>query len=161
MNRNLYHSGNLIARNQISLKARILHQKVSIFQFVFARRIASSPVHSISLVKGTQASIPSCCFFVFFWKYSQKRFWKHFSPIPLDVHSISIPNSRRRKGNLSVDGGEQRGSILIPCVPNFLLKMKTKRNWFPNQARNYADSGLFNCLIQQKTCELLEISSLD
>lgn len=72
MNRNLYHSGNLIARNQISLKARILHQKVSIFQFVFARRIASSPVHSISLVKGTQASIPSCCFFVFFENIHKK-----------------------------------------------------------------------------------------
>lgn len=148
MNRNLYHSRNLIARNRISLKARILHQKVSIFQFVFIRRIASSPnesVRSISYLslKGHKHRFHPVTF-LFFENIHKKRFWKHFSLMPLDVRSISTPNSRRRKGIV----GWWRGTTRIDPVysPKLPLewKMKTKRSWFPNQARNYVCR---NCLI--------------
>lgn len=97
------------------------------------------PVHSISLVKGTQASIPSCYLFVFLKIFTKKVLKSISSPIPLDVHSISIPNPRRRKGNLSVDRGEQHESILIPFVQPKIPSWKWKQKeveFRPNQAKN-------------------------
>lgn len=147
MNRNLYHSGNLIARifkPDLSESDKNSTSKGFHFPIRFcAQNRFIPPVHSISLVKGTQASIPSCYFFVFLKIFTKKGSESISSPIPLDVHSISIPNPRRRKGNLSVDRGEQHESILIPFVQpkNSPLKMKTKRSRFPNQAKNR------NCLI--------------
>lgn len=147
MNRNLYHSGNLIARNRISLKARILHQKVSIFQFVFIRRIASSPnesVRSISYLslKGHKHRFHPVIF-LFFWKYTQEKVLKaFFTNATWCTFDLLIRDDE--KGIV----GWWRGTTRIDPVysPKLPLewKMKTKRSWFPNQARNYVCR---NCLI--------------
>lgn len=151
MNRNLDHSGNLIARNRISLKGRILHQKVSIFQFVFIRRIASSPnesVRSISYLslKGHKHRFHPVTF-LFFENIHKKRFWKHFSLMPLDVRSISTPNSRRRKGNCRLMEGNNADRSCVQSKTSSWMKNENKKKLIPESGQKLRVSELFNCLI--------------